>query len=59
MEKIDVSKRSVKFFIFCILLFTILKLNGLTTLSWWWVITPFFVAGVFSFILFVLDIFNE
>lgn len=53
-----ISKRSVKFFIFSIILFTIFKLNGLTTLSWWWVIAPFFIAGVFSFIYFVLDVFE-
>jgi hypothetical protein len=59
MEKIEISKNSVKFFIFTIILFTTLKLNGSITLSWWWVMAPFFIAGVFSFIFFVLDIFRK
>lgn len=53
------KKGGVTFFVFSIILFTILKTSGFTTLSWWWVIAPFFVAGVFSFIFFYIDLFSE
>jgi hypothetical protein len=34
------------FFIFSIILFSVLKIMGFVTLTWWWVTAPFVTSGI-------------
>jgi hypothetical protein len=59
MEKEKESISGLGFFIFSIVIFTVIKLIGLTTLSWWWVGSPILVFFILIILFLISNIFKK